>query len=145
MKVTLGLLTVDLVKPSPLFVTSILRTKEQMEAMDTGEFYALGAAALAESWPKDLAWPVQPRPRPWKAGMKSLALGQEVFDGLANGGIDFNELINACSSARTHATSSIVTAQEVEAAKDFCEAPQGALPVTGSTSAENTDSPRTGG
>ena len=124
--VTLGKITAVLVKPSPLAVVSMLRTKEQKEVMEGGEFYALGAAALAESWPKDLAWPVQPRPRPWRPGAKMLHHGQEVFDGLANGGVNFKELVDACVISLQWAETSIVTVGEVQQAEDFSGAPQGA-------------------
>ncbi len=116
--VRLGKHEAKLVHPSPLMAVALLRTKEEVQVMDAGEMWALGAAALYACWPKDVTWPVQPRPRPWTPAKKAVVYGHEIFDQLA---AEYNvrTLFPVLTAALTWASLSVVTEEEVAGAENF--------------------------
>jgi len=144
-KVKIGAHEESLVKPSSLAALDLSRTPVEIEAMSRGEILALGVAALIESWPKDRAWPIQPRPRPWKPGQRIMESGREAFDRLAESGIDLVQIMDAGIAALGWASQSLLAREELEAVRDFSAAPEGGMSEKASGSAGNTASPSTGG
>lgn len=116
--VKIGKYEVKLVQPSPLMAVALLRTKEEMEAIDAGEMWALGAAALYACWPKDATWPVQPRPLPWTPAKKAVVYGHEIFDQLA-AAYSVRTLFPVLTDALAWASLSVVTEEEVQGAENF--------------------------
>ena len=124
--VKLGKHEVTLVKPSPLFSLA-LPVGERAEAAAPSEIFAAGAAALAASWPHDAAWPVPPRPRPWKSDQRVHEYGHPIFDALADrSGAEIGDVVATCAAAYLHAAAMVfATKEQVESAKDFSEPPEG--------------------
>lgn len=122
---TLGGIGATLGRCSPLSAAALARTQEQAEAGGSGLILALGASALVECWPMDVAWPYQPRPRKWRPGERIEQAGHDVFDRLAD--LDgIKATCEACSKAYAWSLSSLMSKEEMDAARDFSEAPSGA-------------------
>lgn len=124
-EVTIQSKRIELRRPSPLFSASLMSMHQTLDATDPGRVLSWCAAALAESWPLDVAWPTQPRPRPWRPGVRIETHGQAVFDSLCDADISPHEVIEAGAVAYRHALVALVSKIEVEAARDFSEAPKG--------------------
>ena len=123
--VTLAGLTVTLRRPSPLFSVAIPNDAERIANADPAQIIAWCAASLFACWPDDVAWPVNPRPRHWTPGIKLEKQGHDLFDSLVLSGLDPTEVIQAAGKAHVFARVSLVSGQEVQAARDFSEAPKG--------------------
>jgi len=144
-KVKIGKLEVELIKPSPLFSLAVSHTQTQIDGATKGQKLAWAAASLAACWPKDRAWPIQPRPRPWGAGVKVETYGHKVFDDLLLGGCDLGEVLTAGTSAHRLAVESLLSQSELQAARDLLRARLEDISRRPTESAETTDSPPIGG
>lgn len=125
-RVTIGKHAETLCVPGALATVALSRTREQLEAADSGLLMALGAAALRECWPKERRWPYSPAPRPYRPGTRIEDYGAEIFDRLAGvEGVTLPALIEACGEAFRWAATARLTEEEVRAAEDFSGAPKG--------------------
>ncbi len=123
--ITIGKFPVTLAKPSPMAALAITRDKAQHDAMSNAESIALGCVALAICWPADKTWAGKIPPRKWRPSTRVDEYGQGVFDDLMGAGIGISAIVEAGGAAYGWALSTLVSADEVAAQKDFSEAPAG--------------------
>lgn len=100
------------------------------DAMSDGEKYAVrltvGAAALANCWPRNIGWPVRPRPVEWTPGVALLPYGARIWDGLraaTRETMSLHELQESCVSAYCWLLEGGITALDMEAAKKLYTSP----------------------
>ena len=94
-------------------------------AADVGVRMALGAAALRMCWPEDVAWPARRRPRPLDPGGAVIAYGQKVLDDLyPASGMKLGDLAGELQKAREWVQTAGLSEADVQAARDFSEAPE---------------------
>jgi len=128
----------ELVAPSPLLALAISR-----EQLEPSRLYALGALALCECWPAGRTWPTRPRPRSWSPGQSPEQMGHKIFDALVTAReTDLKTILTGCIDAYNFAVGSLVSEEELRAAKAFSDAPEegAASSESSSTSVESTDS-----
>ena len=142
----------ELQAPSPLLALALNRSKEEIEAMEMAELWALASIALLECWPLTSAWPILNRPRRWRIGENVAERGREVFDGLVSSGtVPTSALLGRpgepgiLASASAWATSCFLAKWEIDGARDFCVVPAAGSPAADSGSAASTASPPHGG
>lgn len=125
--ITLGKHTATLEEPSPLFSVAISRTPAEIKRDGPALTIAYGAAALYESWPGSVSFPVRPRPKAWRPGVNLAEHGQSVYDALrraTKAEMKLGELIKACSAAHDWAVGCVLSEREIQEALTFSEAPE---------------------